>query len=82
MPLPLILGIVAGVGAVTGVGSGIHGAVKMKGANDTMKSAKEIAEKSQKKFEEHNTAATLAMDALGKLELNVLNSFSKFSDAM
>lgn len=82
MPLPLILGIVAGVGAVTGVGSGIHGAVKMKGANDTMKSAKEIAEKSQKKFEEHNTAATLAMDALGKLELNVLNSFSKFSDAI
>lgn len=82
MPLPLILGIVAGVGAVTGVGSGIHGAVKMKDANDTMKSAKSMVEKSQKKVDEHNKTAVEVMDELGKLELSVLGSFEKFSDVI
>lgn len=82
MPLPLILGIVAGVGAVTGVGSGIHGAVKMKDANDTMKSAKSIMDESQKKFEKQNEATTLIMDELGQLELTILESFKKFSDVI
>ena len=39
MPLPFILGAAAAIAAVGGVGSGIHGAVKMKDANDTMKAA-------------------------------------------
>ena len=82
MPLPLILGIAAGVGAVTGVGSGIHGAVKMKDANDTMKRAKALAEKCQKRFEDHNKSTTHAMDELGKLELTILESFEQFSDAI
>ena len=33
MPLPFILGAAAAIAAVGGVGSGIHGAVKMKDAN-------------------------------------------------
>ena len=33
MPLPLALAIAAGIAGVTGVGSGIHGAKKMKDAN-------------------------------------------------
>ncbi|MCM1330774.1 MAG: hypothetical protein NC253_15240 [Ruminococcus sp.] len=82
MPLPLILGIVAGVGAVTGVGSGIHGAVKMKDANDTMKSAKSIMEESQKKFEKQNEATTSIMDELGQFELTILESFKMFSDVI
>lgn len=82
MPLPLILGIAAGVGALTGVGSGIRGAVKMKDANDTMKRAKVLAEKCQTKFEKHNKSATCAMDDLGKLELTVLESFEQFADAI
>ena len=40
MPLPLILGVGAIAAGVTGVGTGIHGAVKMKEANDTMEKAK------------------------------------------
>lgn len=82
MPLPLILGIAAAVGAVGGVGSGIHGAVKMKDANATMKKAKELSEKCQKRFEEHNKPATHVMDELGKLELTILESFELFSDAI
>ena len=39
MPLPLIIGGLAAVAGVAGVGSGIHGAAKMKEANDTMKAA-------------------------------------------
>ena len=37
MPLPLILGAAAAVAGAAGVGSAIHGGVKMKKANDTMK---------------------------------------------
>ena len=39
MPLPIALAIAAGVAGLTGVGSGIHGAKKMKDANDTLKAA-------------------------------------------
>lgn len=39
MPLPLFLGIGAAIAGAVGVGSGVHGAVKMKEANDTMKAA-------------------------------------------
>ena len=35
MPLPLIVG--AAIAGAVGVGSGIHGAAKMKEANDTIK---------------------------------------------
>lgn len=34
MPLPLILGIGAAIAGVAGIGSGVHGAAKMKEAND------------------------------------------------
>ena len=41
MPLPFILGAAAAIAGVTGVGNAIHGGVKMKRANDTMKLANE-----------------------------------------
>lgn len=41
MPLPIILGVGAAIAGAVGVGSGIHGASKMKEANDTMKNAEE-----------------------------------------
>ena len=41
MPLPLILGAAAAVAGAAGVGSAIHGGVKMKKANDTMKQTQE-----------------------------------------
>lgn len=82
MPLPLILGVAAAVAALGGVGSGIHGAVKMKEANDTMKSADSIHKKNIKRFEDTSEAANKAMDKLGTLELEILHSFDEFSDTI
>ena len=80
MPLPLILGIGAAIAGATGIGTGIHGAVKMKEANDTMKSAKNRHEKNMRRFEKENTLTSQSMDKLGKLELEILHSFHAFSD--
>lgn len=80
MPLPLLLGIGAAIAGAVGVGSGIHGAVKMKEANDTMESAKRRHERNIERFERENTITSEDMDKLGRLELEVLHSFSIFSD--
>ena len=48
MPLPLILGIGAGIAATTGVGSGLAGGVKMKQASNTLKSASEKREEAHR----------------------------------
>lgn len=80
MPLPFIIGGIAAIAGVAGVGSGIHGGVKMKEANDTMKAAQRIQENAVEKFEKRNTETTELMDALGKQELEILNSFEQFSN--
>lgn len=80
MPLPLIIGIGAAIAGATGVGAGVHGAVKMKDANDTMKSAKLNHEKNIERFEKQNKDTSTQMDELGKKELEVLKSFDQFSD--
>ena len=82
MPLPFILGAAAAAAALGGVGSGIHGAVKMKESNDTMKSADSIHKKNIKRFEDTSEAANKAMDKLGTLELKILHSFDEFSDTI
>lgn len=80
MPLPLILAVGAGIAGAAGLGSGIHGAVKMKEANDTMDSAKRRHERNIERFEKENEKTSKDMDKLGVLELEILQSFSKFSD--
>lgn len=80
MPLPLILGIGAAVAGAAGVGTGIHGAVKMKDANDTMKLAERRHEQNLKRFEKQNEATNRDMDELGNLELEILRSFEEFSN--
>lgn len=82
MPLPFILGAAAAVAAVGGVGSGIHGAVKMKEANDTMKDADSRHRKNMKRFDDTSKAANEAMDELGALELEILHSFDEFSNTI
>lgn len=82
MPLPLILGACAAIAGVAGVGSGIHGAVKMKEANDTMKTADSRHKKNIAKFEKYSTAANKKMDELGQLELSILKGFEEFSDTI
>ncbi len=85
MPLPVWLIPVALKGAAVvagaaGVGSAVHGAKKMKDANDTMESAKQRHERNVENFEEENKTTSQDMDKLGKLELEILHSFGEFSD--
>lgn len=85
MPLPIWLIPVALKGAAViagaaGVGAAAHGVKKMKDANDTMESAKNRHERNVERFENENTTTTKDMDKLGKLELEILHSFSDFSD--
>lgn len=82
MPLPLILGVGAAIAGITGVGSGIHGAAKMKEANDTMKAAEKRHKKNIARFERSSESANQKMDELGKLELTILNGFENFSDTI
>ena len=79
MPLPLILGVGAAAAAAAGIGGAVHGGVKMKQANDTMKNAQSRHEENVKRFEEENKKTTAAMDELGKKELEILSSFERFS---
>ena len=80
MPLPLIIGGLAAVAGIAGVGSGIHGGVKMKEANDTMKVAKRMQEDAVALFTKRNSETTELMDSIGKQELEILKSFDTFSD--
>ena len=80
MPLPLIIGGLAAIVGAAGVGSGIHGGVKMKEANDTMKVAQSKQQKAVALFEKRNKETTELMDSIGKQELKILSSFDDFSD--
>ena len=82
MPLPLILGIGAGIAALVGVGTGINGAVKMSEANDTIKSAETKQNNALRKLKSHQESTFNLMDDLGKQELLILKSFEKFSDTI
>ncbi len=82
MPLPLILGVGAALAGVAGVGSGIHGAAKMKEANDTMQSADSRHRRNLAIFEKQSTKTNATMDELGRLELEILKSFDDFSDVI
>ncbi len=80
MPLPLILGIGAAIAGAAGVGSGIHGGMKMKEANDTMKIADERHKRNIAQLEKQNGKTTNDMDLLGEREMNILKSFEEFQD--
>lgn len=79
MPLPIILGVGAVVAGVAGIGGGVHGAVKFKEANDTMKNADSHHKRNLANFEIQNTKTTKEMDKLGKKELEILQSFEEFA---
>ena len=69
MPLPFIIGGLAAAAGVAGVGSGIHGAAKMKEANDTMKAAERKHKQNIEYFENESEKTNKRMDKLGELEL-------------
>ena len=80
MPLPLLLGGAAAIAGVVGIGSAVHGGVKMKEANDTMKLAENKHKDAIARFEAQNKKTTTDMDRLGKMELEILDSFQRFSN--
>lgn len=82
MPLPLILGIGAAIAGAGGVGATAHGAVKMKKANDTMKSAQDRHNRNIAEAEAANQKTTESMDQLGKKELEALESFALFTELL
>lgn len=85
MPIPvwLIPTVIKGGAALAGalgVGNAVRGASKMKEANETMESVKSRHEKNMERFQRENALTSEEMDKLGKLELEILHSFSEFSD--
>lgn len=82
MPLPFIIGGLAAAAGIAGVGSGIHGGLKMKDAKDTMDIAKRKQERAVEKFTKQNDETNKLMDELGKQELNIVKSFDEFSDTI
>lgn len=77
MPLPLIIGAIAGAATTLGVGAGIYGASKIKEAKDTEEVAKEISEKAIKLYKDKESELTALLDPLGKKELKVIKSFTE-----
>ncbi|MCQ2109488.1 MAG: hypothetical protein MJZ05_12090 [Fibrobacter sp.] len=80
MPIPFIVGAVGAIAAAAGVGAGVKGAVKMKDANDTIKSAQSRNERNVAKYNNAEKNMKESMDGLGKLELEVMKSFKDFAD--
>lgn len=82
MPIPLFVGILAGLAAVVGAGTAIHGAVKMSEANDTIEAANSKQRNALSKLKRHQESSFKVMDDVGKQELLILKSFEKFSDTI
>lgn len=82
MPLPLILGIVAGAAALTGAGAGIKGAADLADAKATLNKAQKRDEENQKRHKAIDEKTCESMDELGTLEMNILSSFKQFADVV
>lgn len=82
MPLPIILGAGAAIAGVIGVGTGLHGASKMKDASDTIEAAENRHKSNTAKFEMISEMTSKKMDELGTLELTILKEFDMFSNTI
>ncbi|MCC8164536.1 MAG: hypothetical protein LIO86_15560 [Lachnospiraceae bacterium] len=80
MPLPFIIGGLAVVAGATGLGEGISGGMKMGKARNTAKLAQAKYDSAINRFKTNSEITTVVMDKLGKIELETLTSFEKFSD--
>ena len=79
MPLPFIIATIAILSGTGGIASGIHGGVKMKQANDTIKAADKRNRDNINRLENVNKETMTVMDSLGELEMNIISSFQRFS---
>lgn len=82
MPLPLILGAGAVIAGLIGVGNGIHGGIQLKNANDIRNEADIRNKRNNEMIKTQMENTNIAMDELGKLELEILEGFKKFSDTI
>ena len=78
MPLPLILGAAALVTAAYGAKKGYDGYQKHSEADDIVKDAKYRYERKKNSFDEKEKETTLALDLLGKKELEIGGSIGEF----
>lgn len=80
--LPNILLTAATIGKIIGTAGVATGGYKTVKAGLTERSAKKKHNENISRFEIHNKKTTSTMDSLGKLELEILDSFSVFSNTI
>ncbi len=80
MPLPFFLEIGKVIAGGVGLGAGVSGAKKLKKANDTIEAAETTHNRNIARLKRETKETSEDMDKLGKLELDILCSFSKFAD--
>lgn len=79
MPLPLLILIPSAIAAVSGIGAGIRGGVKMNRANKKLKEAQAKNKANLVRLEHTNDTCCTIMDQLGMHEMEILASFGEFS---
>lgn len=77
--MSVTIAVGAVVGAI-GLGAAHHGAEKAQKANETIKEIRQQHEEILQRMERENASFTRDMDSLGRKELEIMNSFEKFSD--
>lgn len=81
MPLPFLIGAIAVAAGATGLGTGIHGAVKMMEAKDTAEAAQSRNDRNIARLKDTNKRTLKVMDALGENEQKIQYSFKRFTEA-
>ncbi len=82
LAIPVLIKGAAVVAGVVGAGAAVKGMKSMADANDTMDKAKKKHSASLERFEKEHKSINLQMDELGKKELEILQSFEKFSELL
>lgn len=77
--IPALLVAIAVAAGGYGTYKGIDGAIKMSDANDKHKKAKERDNKNVSRLNKQYSSTMTQMDAVGKLELQILSSFNKYT---
>ncbi len=80
MPIPILIGAAAAVAAAAGVGAGVYGGAKFYGATQLMKAAQDRNDRNTRRYTRQQEQTVRTMDRLGSLELEIVHSFSRFSD--
>ncbi len=82
MPIPFIVGAVAGAAALVGVAKGVEGVVEVSDAKERLNDINQRHNKNQEKLKIKERRTNEIMDSLGKLEVEILEGFGDFSDVI